>query len=108
MGIIMAQARTRGTTKYSTGLVRKTFRASTQRIGTYLQVVLDQTGNERLLHVENDRVELVPAKKGGDGTKAMNTIAQQLPEGKWGRVHTEDNQTIVTLIWSMKGLWEGE
>ena len=36
----------------------------------------------------------------------MNTIAQQLPEGKWHRVQTEDNQTIVTLTWSMKGLWE--
>ena len=76
--------------------------------GTYLQVVLDQTGQDCLLQVENDGVELVPAKKGGYGTKAMNTIAQQLPEGKWGRAHTEDNQTIVTLTWSMKGLWEGD
>ncbi|MEL7084751.1 MAG: CHASE2 domain-containing protein [Cyanobacteria bacterium P01_A01_bin.3] len=76
--------------------------------GTYLQVVLDQTGADCLLQVENDGVELVPAKKGGYGTKAMNTIAQQLPEGKWNRVQTEDRQTIVTLTWSMKGLWDGE
>ena len=74
---------------------------------TYLQIRLQQDNRDCELWVENDGVEILPTQKGGYGTKAMNTIAEQLPEGTWKRVHTPDNQTIVTLKWSMKGLFEG-
>ena len=72
--------------------------------GTYMQVQLSQQDRCCQLRVENDGVEILPAKKGGYGTKAMNTIAQQLPDGQWQRVHTPESLTIVTLTWSMTGL----
>ena len=76
--------------------------------GTYVEVTLTQEGRRCTFRVENDGIELLPAKKGGYGTKAMNTIAQQLPDGEWERVHTPDDLTIVTLTWSMQGLVAGD
>ncbi len=69
---------------------------------TYMHIELVREGNRCLLQVTNDGVELVPAKKGGYGTKAMNTIAEQLPNGQWERQHLADGRTVVSLKWDLQ------
>ena len=68
---------------------------------TYLLISLSQEGSHCKLEVINDGIEVMPPKKGGYGTKAMNTIARQLPNGQWGRQHTDDGRTLVTLTWDL-------
>ncbi|MEO1131278.1 MAG: CHASE2 domain-containing protein [Cyanobacteria bacterium J06639_1] len=53
---------------------------------TTMSIQLVQTGAQCSLIVSNDGSEFQPAaRSGGYGTKAMNTIAQNLPRGRWQR-----------------------
>lgn len=71
---------------------------------TYVSVSLTQTGSICRLEVINDGVELSPDRRGGYGTKVMNTIARHLPKGHWQRIHRSDGQIQVELSWEMPGL----
>lgn len=68
---------------------------------TAIQIRLAQTGQQCSLAVSNDGTEDRPAvRSGGYGTKAMNTIAQNLPQGRWHRHHEPDG-CRVELHWDM-------
>lgn len=69
---------------------------------TYLRVLLQQQGSRCRLEISNDGIEYAPgARKGGYGTKAMNTIARDLPDGSWKRIHMPSGMTQVDLEWTM-------
>ncbi len=69
--------------------------------GTYMAVILSQTDQQCLLEIVNDGEELGPARKGGYGSKVMNTIAQGLPGGSWRRHRLPTGETRVELQWTM-------
>jgi signal transduction histidine kinase len=69
---------------------------------TYVRVSLQQQGSRCRLEISNDGIEYAPgSRKGGYGTKAMNTIARDLPHGSWQRIHTPSGITQVNLEWTM-------
>jgi signal transduction histidine kinase len=68
---------------------------------TFVRVRLSQVAQCCCLEVSNDGVEFNSKRQGGYGTKAMNTIAENLPAGRWERVRAEDGQMLVTLTWDM-------
>lgn len=69
--------------------------------GTYVTVVLSQREQQCCLEIVNDGEELGPARKGGYGSKVMNTIAQGLPGGSWRRHRLVTGETRVELQWMM-------
>ncbi|MGF1577043.1 MAG: CHASE2 domain-containing protein [Cyanophyceae cyanobacterium] len=68
---------------------------------TFVTVKLFQSGSQCYLEVSNDGTEYAPNKRGGYGTKAMNTIALDLPQGSWQRIRRPDGITHVELQWQM-------
>ena len=69
--------------------------------GTYVNVHLRQRQHQCCLEIVNDGEELGPPRKGGYGSKAMNTIAQGLPGGSWRRHRSPTGETRVELHWTM-------
>ncbi len=69
--------------------------------GTFVKIQLAQTGSNCCLEVTNDGSEFAPNRRGGYGTKAMNTIARDLPQGSWQRIHRPEGITCVELRWQM-------
>jgi len=67
---------------------------------SFVRVNLSQSGSRCCLRITNDGVTTRPARKGGSGTKAMNTIARDLPQGSWQRRH-EQGLVEVELCWQM-------
>lgn len=68
---------------------------------TFVEVSLTQSDGHCRLTVINDGYEHQPKHGGGYGTKAMNTIAQYLPQGSWHRRRTSEGWTHVELVWEM-------
>ncbi len=68
---------------------------------TFVRIQLSQTGSDCCLEVTNNGAEFAPNRRGGYGTKAMNTIARDLPQGSWQRIHRPDGITCVELRWQM-------
>lgn len=68
---------------------------------TAIEIQLAQTGQQCSLVVRNDgRETRTVTRSGGYGTKAMNTIAQNLPGGRWHRQHAPEGY-CVELHWEM-------
>jgi len=67
---------------------------------TFVRISLSQSGSQCCLKIINDGVATRPARKGGSGTKAMNTIARDLPQGSWHRRY-EQGLVEVELHWQM-------
>ncbi|GAB4214751.1 MAG: CHASE2 domain-containing protein [Synechococcales cyanobacterium] len=68
---------------------------------SYVLVTLTQEGSHCWLRILNDGLSTSPRRKGGYGTKAMNTIARDLPQGSWHRRHLETGEVEVELHWHM-------
>jgi signal transduction histidine kinase len=72
------------------------------RGATWVAVTLAQTATLATLKVENDGPPLgVASPSGGYGTKVLNTIAKELPEGTWERQERKEGGVSVTLHWNM-------
>ncbi len=76
---------------------------------TTVTVSLFQVGTQCTLSIENDAIESFFSESskrshpsGGYGTKLMNTIAAELPNGYWERVPLANGGMQVTLTWSLK------
>jgi len=67
--------------------------------GTYLAISLKRTLEGAELVVENDGA--APFQESGYGTKAMNTISQSLPGGRWEREWLTGGRVRVSLTWTM-------
>ncbi|MDJ0675035.1 MAG: CHASE2 domain-containing protein [Calothrix sp. MO_167.B42] len=73
---------------------------------TTVKVSLFQSGAECVLMLENDGsfADSFASKLngGGYGTKIMETIAMELPGGKWERFILDDGGMIVKLVWKFR------
>ncbi|MEN9239376.1 MAG: CHASE2 domain-containing protein [Thermostichales cyanobacterium SZTDM-1c_bins_54] len=67
---------------------------------TFVRICLSQSGSRCCLQVINDGVSTGSVRKGGAGTKAMNTIARDLPQGSWQRRYHQ-GLVEVELHWQM-------
>lgn len=78
--------------------------------GTATQVIvsLKQQENQAILSIENDGAFLDPKafestdqkrQRGGYGTKLMNTIAAELPDGSIRRIFLKEGGLLIQLIW---------
>ncbi|MBC7880165.1 MAG: CHASE2 domain-containing protein [Anaerolineae bacterium] len=69
---------------------------------TWVAIALTQTGLQATLKIENDGPPLgVASTSGGYGTKVLNTIAKELPDGNWERQERKEGGVTVTLHWNM-------
>ncbi|MDX2271689.1 MAG: CHASE2 domain-containing protein [Cyanobacteriota bacterium] len=75
---------------------------------TFVEVKLTQRQHHCQLLVINDGVELATTRRGGYGSKAMNTIASYLPKGSWQRTLLPNHLTCVELHWEMPEIPSGD
>lgn len=71
---------------------------------TQVFVSLKQEGDKCTLMIANDGVVLESSyerKKGGYGTKIMDTIANELPDGAWEMSTLPPGEVRVTLSWHL-------
>ncbi|NEP14730.1 MAG: CHASE2 domain-containing protein [Symploca sp. SIO2C1] len=71
---------------------------------TEVKVSLFQQGNQCTLTIENDGVldqDYSYQPSSGNGTKIMETIAAELPEGFWERLTLPNGRMLVKLVWNI-------
>lgn len=74
-------------------------------IATQVCITLEQQGDRCTLIIANDASTIESTtygrKKGGYGTKMMDAIASELPDGAWEMLASPDGQVRVTLSWRL-------